>query len=72
MVTVFDPKYHCEFWRPITAIRNGDEDITRPLTAMQLGNRWAPLPGIRSTPTLVRRRLCRGRDAGRPRYGDGG
>jgi hypothetical protein len=22
----FDAKYHCEFWRPITAIRNGDID----------------------------------------------
>ena len=26
MVAVFDAKYHYEFWRPITAIRNGDED----------------------------------------------
>lgn len=26
MVAVFDAKYHYEFWRPITAIRNGDLD----------------------------------------------
>src|SRR2546425_797782 len=26
MVAIFDAKYHYEFWRPITAIRNGDID----------------------------------------------
>jgi hypothetical protein len=26
MVAVFDAKYEYEFWRPITAIRNGDQD----------------------------------------------
>lgn len=26
MIAVFDAKYEYEFWRPITAIRNGDED----------------------------------------------
>jgi len=26
MIGVFDAKYHYEFWRPVTAIRNGDED----------------------------------------------
>jgi hypothetical protein len=26
MVSVFDAKYHYEFWRPVTAIRNGDRD----------------------------------------------
>jgi hypothetical protein len=25
-IAVFDAKYHYDFWRPITAIRNGDED----------------------------------------------
>jgi PAP2 superfamily protein len=25
-ISVFDAKYHYEFWRPITAIRNGDTD----------------------------------------------
>ena len=25
-IAVFDAKYHYEFWRPITAIRNGDMD----------------------------------------------
>jgi hypothetical protein len=26
MVSVFDAMYHYEFWRPVTAIRNGDKD----------------------------------------------
>jgi hypothetical protein len=26
MIAVFDAKYYYEFWRPVTAIRNGDED----------------------------------------------
>ncbi len=26
MIAVFDAKYKYEFWRPITAIRNGDID----------------------------------------------
>ena len=26
MIAVFDAKYHYNFWRPITAIRNGDLD----------------------------------------------
>jgi hypothetical protein len=26
MIAVFDAKYHYGFWRPITAIRNGDSD----------------------------------------------
>ena len=26
LITVFDAKYHYAFWRPITAIRNGDLD----------------------------------------------
>jgi PAP2 superfamily len=26
MIAVFDAKYHYEFWRPVTAIRNGDRD----------------------------------------------
>ena len=25
-IAVFDAKYHYEFWRPVTAIRNGDID----------------------------------------------
>ena len=25
-IAVFDAKYHYEFWRPITAIRDGDQD----------------------------------------------
>ena len=26
LISAFDAKYHCNFWRPITAIRNGDID----------------------------------------------
>ena len=26
MISVFDAKYHYNFWRPVTAIRNGDID----------------------------------------------
>src|SRR5207245_9961187 len=26
MIAVFDAKYHYNFWRPVTAIRNGDID----------------------------------------------
>lgn len=37
-IAVFDAKYHYEFWRPITAIRNGDIDdnpATEPEAAWQ-------------------------------------
>ena len=27
LIAVFDAKYHYEFWRPVTAIRNGDRDL---------------------------------------------
>ncbi|MBC7957129.1 MAG: vanadium-dependent haloperoxidase [Cytophagales bacterium] len=40
MIAVFDAKYHYNFWRPITAIRNGDADgnnATQPEAA------WASL-----------------------------
>ena len=37
-VAVFDAKYHYEFWRPITAIRNGDAHGVTPREAA-----WQPL-----------------------------
>src|SRR5215470_3857316 len=40
MVAVFDAKYEYEFWRPITAIRNGDED-NNPETERDAT--WEPL-----------------------------
>ena len=40
MVAVFDAKYHYEFWRPVTAIRNGDED-NNPATERDAT--WEPL-----------------------------
>ena len=39
-VAVFDAKYHYDFWRPITAIRNGDLD-DNPRTERDAG--WQPL-----------------------------
>jgi hypothetical protein len=39
-VAVFEAKYHYQFWRPITAIRNGDQD-GNPATDRDAD--WAPL-----------------------------
>jgi hypothetical protein len=39
-VAVFDAKYAYNFWRPITAIRNGDIDGN---DATELDSRWSPL-----------------------------
>jgi len=39
-VAVFDAKYHYDFWRPITAIRNGDQD-GNDATERDAG--WQPL-----------------------------
>ncbi len=39
-IAVFDAKYHYEFWRPITAIRNGDTDGN---PATELDPSWQPL-----------------------------
>jgi hypothetical protein len=40
MIAVFDAKYHYGFWRPITAIRNGDIDGN---DATERDPAWAPL-----------------------------
>jgi hypothetical protein len=40
MIAVFDAKYHYEFWRPITAIRNGDID-DNPSTERDAA--WQPI-----------------------------
>ncbi|HSV71859.1 MAG TPA: vanadium-dependent haloperoxidase [Methylibium sp.] len=40
MISVFDAKYRYNFWRPVTAIRNGDTD-GNDATAREPG--WAPL-----------------------------
>ncbi len=40
LIAVFDAKYHYEFWRPLTAIRNGDID-GNDATAIDLA--WTPL-----------------------------
>jgi hypothetical protein len=39
-IAVFDAKYHYEFWRPITAIRNGD---TNGNPATELEATWQPI-----------------------------
>jgi len=39
-IAVFDAKYHYEFWRPVTAIRNGEFD-GNPSTAPELS--WQPI-----------------------------
>ena len=40
MIGVFDAKYHYNFWRPVTAIRNGDIDGN---DATERDASWAPL-----------------------------
>lgn len=40
LIAVMDAKYHYGFWRPVTAIRNGDRD-DHPGTEMDAG--WTPL-----------------------------
>jgi hypothetical protein len=40
LIAVFDAKYHYEFWRPVTAIRNGDID-DNPATERDAG--WQPI-----------------------------
>jgi hypothetical protein len=40
LVAVFDAKYHYEFWRPITAIRNGD---TLNVAAIERDATWQPI-----------------------------
>ncbi len=39
-IAVFDAKYHYEFWRPVTAIRNGDIDGN---PATEIDPTWQPL-----------------------------
>jgi hypothetical protein len=39
-IAIFEAKYHYQFWRPITAIRNGDQDNN---SATALDPDWQPL-----------------------------
>jgi hypothetical protein len=41
-IAVFDAKYHYDFWRPITAIRNGDSHGN---SAVQRDATWLPIEG---------------------------
>jgi hypothetical protein len=40
LIAVFDAKYHYEFWRPVTAIRNGDIDSN---SATERDAGWEPI-----------------------------
>jgi hypothetical protein len=40
LIAVFDAKYHYEFWRPVTAIRNGDIDDN---PATESDTAWQPI-----------------------------
>ena len=40
LIAVFDAKYHYEFWRPVTAIRNGDIDDN---AATERDAAWQPI-----------------------------
>jgi hypothetical protein len=40
LIAVMDAKYHYGFWRPVTAIRNGDRDFN---LATKVERGWAPL-----------------------------
>jgi hypothetical protein len=40
LIAVFDAKYHYEFWRPVTAIRNGDIDNN---SATERDPAWTPI-----------------------------
>ncbi len=65
-----DAKYHYEFWRPITAIRNGDIDDIRPPSATRPGSRWKRRPCIRNTRVRIASKVpARWRGAGRTRHG---
>jgi hypothetical protein len=52
-IAVFDAKYHYEFWRPITAIRNGDRDDN---PATERDATWQP---IDNTPMHPDHQHCR-------------
>lgn len=47
LISVMDAKYHYGFWRPITAIRNGDRD-DNPATERDAG--WQPLIDVPGHP----------------------
>lgn len=47
LIAVMDAKYHYGFWRPVTAIRNGDRD-DNPATELDAG--WQPLIDVPGHP----------------------
>ncbi|MDQ3487301.1 MAG: vanadium-dependent haloperoxidase, partial [Acidobacteriota bacterium] len=46
-MTIYDSKYHFNFWRPITAIREGDSDGNRDTVG---DPDWVPFLGLTGTP----------------------
>jgi hypothetical protein len=47
LAAVFDAKYHYNFWRPLTAIRNGDTDDNQATERMAT---WEPIDNTPSHP----------------------
>ena len=66
-VAVFEAKYHYDFWRPITAIRNGDIDDN---PATERDGTWQPIDNTPMHPEYPVRPLHHQRDGG-DRRGDG-
>jgi hypothetical protein len=69
-IAVFDAKYHYEFWRPITAIRNGDIDdnpATEREATWQADRQYAAAPGI-PVRALYQQRSRRSRHRIRARF----
>ena len=74
-IAVFDTKYHYNFWRPVTAIRDGDtrrQPQDRPGSGLAPADRHAGVPELRVGPRDPVRRRPRGARAclrqARPRH----
>jgi len=73
LIAVLEAKYHYNFWRPVTAIRNGDLDGKRPPIGSQPGSRSPIRRCTRNThvPTArerQRRRRRQGRHSEPPTF----
>ena len=66
LIAVFDAKYHYEFWRPVTAIRNGDIDDN---PATERDATWTPTAETPMHPGIPMRALHSGREHDRRRRG---
>ena len=50
VITAWDSKIHFVFWRPLTAIQEGDNDGNRATAGDPIGNRFSILRPILTTP----------------------